>query len=318
MFARAQVSLLLLATVFAFAENPPVPGKAPPTREQISAAYSARVFKVMDGALYREGRQELPGGMAHLRLPDGYRYLGPDDARKVIVDLWGNPPAAASNSLLGVIIPEGEHLASPSSWVIVLSYVEEGHVSDSDAGQIDFDGLMTRLQTAGAESNKARRASGFVTMDLAGWAVAPRYDADARALFWAKRFTVTHQPEDTLNYDVRVLGRHGVLSLNAIASMNRVADIEAASPAIISMVRFNEGKRYGDFDPTTDREAGLTLAGLLLGGAPPVESPPLEQASAPKLWIYLVPLGLILLLLFKSRRTPALSPATPAPPETIA
>jgi uncharacterized membrane-anchored protein len=318
MFARAQVSLLLLTAGFAFAENPPAPGKAPPTREQIAAAYSARVFKVMDGALYREGRQELPGGMAHLRLPDGYRYLGPDDARKVIVDLWGNPPAAASDSLLGVIIPEGEHLASPASWVIVLSYVEEGHVMDSDAGQIDFDGLMTRLKAAGAESNKARKASGFDTMDLAGWAVAPRYDADARALFWAKRFTVTHQPEDTLNYDVRVLGRHGVLSLSAIAGISRVADIEAASPAIVSMVRFNEGERYGDFDPTTDREAGLTLASLLLGGAPSIESPPLEQSSAPKLWLYLVALGLILLLLFKSKPTPALSPAATDPPETIA
>ena len=318
MFARHLFSLLLLAADFAFAETPAAPAKKPPTPEQIAAAYSTRVFKVMDGALYREGRQELPGGMAHLRLPDGYRYLGPDDARKVVVDLWGNPPGAASDSLLGVIIPDGEHLASPSSWVIVLSYVKEGHVSDSDAGQIDFDGLMSRLQAAGAESNKARKASGFDTMDLAGWAVTPRYDADARALFWAKRFTVTHQPEDTLNYDVRVLGRHGVLSLNAIAGMNRVADIEAASPAIVSMVRFNDGNRYGDFDPTTDREAGLTLTGLLLGGAPSVESPPLEPSSQSKLWIYLIPLGLILLLLFKSKRTQPLSPATAAPPETIA
>ncbi len=129
---------------------------------------------------------------------------------------------------------------------------------------------------------------------------------------------MTHQPEDTLNCDVRVLGRHGVLSHNATAGMNRVADIEAASPAIVSMVRFNEGKRYGDFDLSTDREAGLTLAGLLLGGAPVIESRPLEQSGAPKLWIYLIPLGLILLLLFKSKRTPALSPATAAPPETMA
>jgi hypothetical protein len=109
-----------------------------------------------------------------------------------------------------------------------------------------------------------------------------------------------------------------VLSLSAIAGISRVADIEAASPAIVSMVRFNEGERYGDFDPTTDREAGLTLASLLLGGAPSIESPPLEQSSAPKLWLYLVALGLILLLLFKSKPTPALSPAATDPPETIA
>lgn len=318
MFARAQVSLLLLAAGFAFADGSPVAGEPPPTPEQISAAYSARVFKVMDGARYREGHQELPGGIGHLRLPDGYRYLGPEDARKVIVDLWGNPPAAAGPSLLGVIVPVGEHLASPTSWAIVLSFEELGYVSDSDAGRIDFDGLMTRLQAAGSESNKARKASGFDTMDLAGWAVAPRYDRENRALYWARRFTITRQPEDTLNYDVRVLGRRGVLSLNAIAGMNRVTDIEAAFPALISMLRFNAGHRYGDFNPATDRHAGLALAGLVLGGLPTASIPTLDPSARPRFWIHLIPVALILLLLFRIKRAPSLPPATSPTPENLA
>jgi uncharacterized membrane-anchored protein len=318
MFARDLTLLVLLAAGIAIAEGPPVAGKPPPTLEEISAAYSARVFKVMDGAQYREGRQELPGGIAHLELPDSYRYLGPEDARKVIVDLWGNPPAAAGSSLLGVIIPAGEHLASPTSWAIVLSYDELGYVSDSDEGRIDFDRLMTRLQAAGSESNKARKASGFDTMDLAGWAVAPRYDRETQALFWARRFTVTHQADDTLNYDVRVLGRRGVLSLNAIAGMNRVTDIEAASPTLISMVRFNPGHRHGDFDPATDRKAGLALSGLVLGGLPSTVIPAIEPPTSPGLWIHLVPVALILLLLFATHRSPGLPSPAPPPPETLA
>lgn len=313
MFARDLGFFMLLTAGFAFAGSLALDGKPPPAAEEISAAYSARVFKVMDGARYREGSQELPGGLAHLKLPEGYRYLGPEDARKVIVDLWGNPPAAAGPSLLGVIIPAGEHLASPTSWAIVLSYDDLGHVSDSDAGRIDFDGLMTRLQAAGSESNKARKASGFDTMDLAGWAIAPRYDHDSRALFWARRFTVASQAEDTLNYDVRILGRQGVLSLNAIAGMNRVTDIEDASSALISMIRFNEGHRYGDFDPATDRKAGLALAGLVLGGLPSTVIPAIEPVTPPGLWIHLIPVALILILLFKTNRAPGLPP-----PETLA
>jgi uncharacterized membrane-anchored protein len=306
---------MLLAAGIAFADDTQVGGRRSPSPEEISAAYGARVLQVMDGARYREGHQELPGGIAHLDLPEGYRYLGPEDARKVIVDLWGNPPAAAGPSLLGVIIPAGEHLASPTSWTVVLSYDEVGHVSDSDAGRIDFDGLMTRLQVAGAESNKARKASGFDTMDLAGWAVAPRYDREKRALYWARRFTVTRQPEDTLNYDVRVLGRRGVLSLNAIAGMKRVTDIEAASPTLISMVRFNRGHGYGDFNPGIDRHAGLALAGLVAGAPPDTPIQSSAPLAMPRFWIHLIPVALILLLLFSFKRHPSVPSTSTSAPE---
>ena len=318
MFARDLGFFMLLTAGLGLAESPPVDFKPPPAPQEIAAAYSERVLKVMDGARYREGHQELPGGIAHLSLPEGFRYLGPEDARKVIVDLWGNPPAAAGPSLLGVIIPAGEHLASPTSWTVVVSYDELGHVSDSDAGRIDFEGLMTRLQAAGSESNKARKASGFDTMDLAGWAVAPRYDRENQALYWARRFTVARQPEDTLNYDVRLLGRRGVLSLNAISGMNRVTDIEAASPALISMIRFNAGHRYGDFNPSTDRNAGLALAGLVLGGLPSDPVPNLDSSTRPRFWIHLIPIALILLLLFRIKRAPSLPPSTSPTPETLA
>lgn len=317
MFARDLGLSMLLTAGLVLAESAPIPGNLPPTPEEVSAAYRARVFKVMDGALYREGRQELHGGIAHLQLPDGYRYLGPEDARKVVVDLWGNPPSAAGSSLLGVIIPDGEHLASPSSWAIVLSYLDQGHVTDSDAGNINSQDLMSRLQAAGIESNKARKASGFDTMDLAGWAAAPRYDMESRALYWAKRFTVDQQIEETLNYDVRVLGRHGVLSLNAIAGMNRAADIEDASPALISMVRFNEGHRYGDFNPAADRESGLTLSGLVLGGISPAAAPPEDLATPSRIWIQLVLVLLTLLLLFRTSRSSSLTPSAPSPAEPL-
>lgn len=317
MFARYLGLLILLTAGFVSAESPRVTEKPPPTPDEISAAYGARVLKVMDGAQYREGHQELPGGMAHLDLPDGYRCLGPEDARKLIVELWGNPPSAAGPALLGVIIPAGEHLASPTSWVVVVSYDELGHVSDSDAGRIDFDGLMVHMKAAGAESNKARKASGFKTMDLAGWAVAPRYDRKTRALYWALRFTVARQPEDTINYDVRVLGRRGVISLNAIAGMSRVTDIEAASPALVSMVRFHAGHSYGDFDPSSDRHAGMALASLVLGGLPTVTSPLPEPPAGPRFWIHLIPAALILVLLFKIKNASSLPPVAPSTPETV-
>lgn len=267
-------ALLLFSAAIALGQEKVPAAARPATAAERETAYRNHVLKVLDGVRYREGVQELPGGIAELHLPEGFRYLDPEDSRKVVVDLWGNPPGGATD-LLGMILPAGEHLASSNSWVVVLSYEETGHVADQDAGEIDYADVLKQLKLDSHQSSAARRASGFQTMELTGWAVAPRYDAREKVLVWAKRFKIDAHPEETLNYDVRILGRLGVLSLNAISGMNRVDDIEAASPAIVSMLRFNEGHRYSEFDPATDKTADFSLAGLVLGGA----AAPLDTAD---------------------------------------
>lgn len=267
-------ALLLFSAAVALGQEKVPAAARPATAAERETAYRNHVLKVLDGVRYREGVQELPGGIAELHLPEGFRYLDPEDSRKVVVDLWGNPPGGATD-LLGMILPAGEHLASSNSWVVVLSYEETGHVADQDAGEIDYADVLKQLKFDSHQSSAARRAAGFETMELTGWAVDPRYDARQKVLVWAKRFKIDAHPEETLNYDVRILGRLGVLSLNAISGMNRVDDIEAASPAIVSMLRFNEGHRYSEFDPATDKTAGFSLAGLVLGGA----AAPLDTAD---------------------------------------
>lgn len=261
--------ILLCVAGIALGREEPRSGTAPfreASREEREAAYRNHVLKVLDGVRYREGIQELPGGIANLHLPEGFRYLDPEDSRRVVVDLWGNPPGGATD-VLGMILPAGEHLAVSNSWAIVISHGETGHVSDEDADMVDYDGLLEQLKIDSRRSSEARKAAGFETMELTGWAVEPRYDPQQKVLYWAKRFKISAHAEETLNYDVRVLGRQGVLSLNAVAGMNRVADIEAATPDIVSMLRFNRGFRYSDYDPATDKKADFTLAGLVLGGA---------------------------------------------------
>ncbi len=128
------------------------------------------------------------------------------------------------------------------------------------------DDLLKQLKE-GSKQSEARKAAGLRHHGPTGWAVAPRYDKWNKVLYWAKRFDIPDSDEDTLNYDVRVLGRRGVLSLNGVASMTRVSDIEAVSPAIVSMVHFNDGERYADYNASTDKKADYSLASLVLGGA---------------------------------------------------
>jgi uncharacterized membrane-anchored protein len=212
---------------------------------------------------WQTGNIKLNGGMAELNLPTGYRYCDPQSAKIVLEDIWGNPPGAGSNTL-GMVFPEGQD--PMEGWGIVLSFIPDGYVSDEDADKINYNDLLKQMQEGNIESNKEREKMGYGTMLLKGWALPPRYDKAKKVMYWAKEFQ-TGAEQNTLNYDVRVLGRRGVLSLNGVATADETKDIDAATPAIVGMVIFNQGHRYADYVPGTDKKADYTLAGLVIGGA---------------------------------------------------
>jgi uncharacterized membrane-anchored protein len=240
--------------------------EAPRTPEQKAAVHQSYMEKILADIVYQEGHISLLGGKAGFDLPSGYRFLNARDSKRVIVDLWENPPGYA-DGVLGMVVPRGEDLAYPDSWAIVVTYQEDGYVSDHDADAINYDDLLKEMRKANEGSNKEREKQGYASFVLKGWAVAPSYDHKTKALFWAREFLSSDTSRSSLNYDVRVLGRSGVLSLNGVAGMNRLKDIQAASSEIVSMVHFTQGNRYQDFSASTDKKADYTLAGLVLGGA---------------------------------------------------
>ena len=63
-----------------------------------------------------------------------------------------------------------------------------------------------------------------------------------------------------------MLGRKGVLELNAIAGIDQFQEIDKQTPQILAMVDFKEGNRYADFDPKVDKVATYGLAALVAGG----------------------------------------------------
>ena len=70
----------------------------------------------------------------------------------------------------------------------------------------------------------------------------------------------------TLNYDVRVLGREGVLSMQAVAPMDQLAQVRTEMRPLLDVAEFNEGYRYAEFNSKTDRMAEYGLGALIAGG----------------------------------------------------
>jgi len=231
-----------------------------PTPEQIAAAI-AEFDKTLS---YQDGLVTVADGKAALTVPPTFRYLGAADAQRVLEGPWGNPP---DDSVLGMLVPAGISPIDPDrGWAVVITYEDSGHVDDADAASIDYDELFTTMQTAQNEGNKQRSEQGFPGVELRGWAEPPHYDATSRKLYWAMRANFGGDPEDTLNYAIRVLGREGVLALNAVAPISQLAEIKPAMEQVGTFASFTQGNAYADYDEDTDKLATYGVGGLIAGG----------------------------------------------------
>lgn len=210
------------------------------------------------------GSIPLPEAKARLELGTGYYFLGPADARKVIVDAWGNRPEQA-DGVLGIVFPVGQDLIS-SDWGAVVTYESSGYVSDGDARSTDYDQLLNELRSGEDAENEDRKKQGYPSAHLVGWAQPPSYDAARHDLLWAREIEFGGEAEHTLNYDVRHLGRSGVLSLNMVATMSDLPQVRAAAQALARTAEFDAGVRYADHH-SGDKTAGYGLAGLIAAGA---------------------------------------------------
>ena len=232
-----------------------------PSPEEIAAFQ--KITKTIDALQYQSGEIKLLGGKATIKLTDDFLFLDSENARKVLVDIWHNPPEAASTT--GMIVPKGINYLGDDGWAAIIQWKDEGYVKDSDFDSIDFNKMLGELKEKTAEASKERVRRGYGRMELAGWATPPHYDRQNHKLYWAKTFSVDG-PVQQLNYDIRILGRNGFLEMSILAGMPQLADIEARAPAILGMVDFADGNRYADYKPGTDKVAAYGIAGLIAGG----------------------------------------------------
>lgn len=242
-----------------------VSGPAPDSgRVSAEDSLDAVLESTLAGLKWQTGKVSLLDGKMELALPKGYRYLDSGETRKVLVDLWGNPPFAADNQL-GMVFAPGQEPVGADSWSVVVSYDDQGHVDDKDAASINYDELLTALQKATQESNAERVANGGQSLSLVGWAERPTYDATSKTLFWAKEFG-QGSGENRLNYGVRILGREGILSLSAVSRIGKLKEVKVGMKDLFPYAKFTAGNTYADFK-TGDKISQAGLSVLVAGGA---------------------------------------------------
>ncbi|HBS35191.1 MAG TPA: DUF2167 domain-containing protein [Parvularcula sp.] len=228
-----------------------------------ATGWSAEEQAFLDKLDRKTGAVKIGAAKATLNVPETLYFLDAEDARAVLEEAWGNPP---DESTLGMILPAGATPLDDGVWAATISFSDEGYVSDDDAGKINYDELMASMQEDARASNAWRDENGYPKVDLVGWAEPPTYDAGSHKLYWAKELKFGESEVNTLNYDIRVLGRSGVLVIGFIADMNALPEIRAAAPEVLSVAAFDEGARYADYQHGVDKKAAYGLAGLITGG----------------------------------------------------
>lgn len=211
---------------------------------------------------FQVGKITLGDDIATLNIPPGYRYLNAAQADKFLTDIWGNPPGDPS---LGMIFPSEVDLLSEESWGVVITFSEDGYVKDDEAESINYDDLLKDMKEGTHEDSLQRVKQGYNSIELLNWAEQPHYDKQNHKLYWAQELDFGGQPVHSLNYNIRALGRRGVLVLNAVAGMNQLPMVKRDMQKILGFVEFNDGHKYSDFNPSMDKVAAYGIGALIAG-----------------------------------------------------
>jgi uncharacterized membrane-anchored protein len=196
------------------------------------------------------------GTEASINLPVGYKFVGPEDTRKLMEDM-GNP---SDGSEKGMVFPMNEE------WFIVFEYKNVGYIKDDDKTNLDADAMLSAIKSGNEEGNKERRKRGWSTIEIVGWDQKPQYDSSTHNLIWAIRGKDQGGGEEVINYNTRLLGRGGYMSANLVVEPEKLARNVPAYKTLLGYFSFRKGNTYAEFRQG-DKIAEYGLAALVTGGA---------------------------------------------------
>ncbi|MGH8186574.1 MAG: DUF2167 domain-containing protein [Steroidobacteraceae bacterium] len=246
---RAFIAAATLLTSLAFAQD------TPPAADPSEAIWQAAEAVMQRGPTQVELRDQ-----AKLELPEGYGFV-PAKEGAAVMQMLGNQ---TDERFLGLIFPNGE-----ATWFVTVDYEPSGYIKDDDAKDWDADELLTSLKEGTQAANEHRREIGVEEIEVTRWVEKPAYDSQTHRLVWSAEARLkSGQDEDpTVNYNTYVLGREGYISLNLITSTSTVEADKPSAHQLLAAVNFNDGKRYSDFNSSTDKVAAYGLAALVGGMA---------------------------------------------------
>jgi len=248
------VAGLLLTPMMAFADV--APREEPPELEKAAEqeAEAEAPSELPPGVKPGPAKVELGHELA-LDVPEEHVFLDKPVAAKVLEQNG----SFHHDNLLGIVVSKDEN----APWFVVIRYEDEGFIKDDEA--LDAKEILDAIKEGQEQANEERVQRGFKALRIGDWTEAPHYDRAQHHLVWA--LNASTDEGTSVNYNTRVLGRRGFVSLNLVVDPE---NLEPSKPHVVKLLQnttFNQGARYADFQESTDKVAEYGLAGIVLGGA---------------------------------------------------
>lgn len=218
---------------------------------EMTAEQKAYVTKLAALPWIRGAKPVAVTDKAQLTLDQGYRFLDTKGASDLLT-LNGNLPST------------GTYALAPDNvgWFATFDFEDIGYVKDDEA--IDAESLLSTIREQQAEGNKQRAEQGLEALTVKGWSVAPHYDRATHNLEYG---LILGSPSgDSVNYRMRMLGRHGVMNATLITAPETLEADLAAFRSATKTLGFIKDEQYASYKQG-DKVSEYGLAALVTGGA---------------------------------------------------
>jgi uncharacterized membrane-anchored protein len=193
-------------------------------------------------------------GVAEIQVTTGQRFADAAFTQELI-RAAGNP---VSGNEAGLLINEKD------DWSVIFRFADIGYVKDDDKDKLDADKLLQSYKDGTEAANEVRRKNGAPPLTVLGWEKKPAYDEATHNLEWALR--AESRGRQILNYNVRLLGRKGVMEVILIVEPERLEKTLPDFRTLITGFAYKQGERYAEYKQG-DKVAKYGLAALVLGGS---------------------------------------------------
>lgn len=197
------------------------------------------------------------GAQAQIQIGQAYTFADAADSRK-LMEAMGN---TVSNDEVGLVMPR----AKEQDWFMLFEYQDVGYVKDDDKDAIDKDAILEGIRKGTEEANEIRKSKGIPALHVQGWFEEPHYDPATHNLVWALRAR-NDDGSEVVNYNVRLLGRHGYMSVTLVDEPAKLAVSRPEIAKVLNGFSYKAGRTYAEFVPG-DKVAEYGLVALLAGGA---------------------------------------------------
>jgi uncharacterized membrane-anchored protein len=192
--------------------------------------------------------------VAQIDVPAGFSFLDGERYRALLKKA-GEPVYGNEMGLLA---------STNEDWAVIFRYTESGYVKDDDKDKLDAAKILESIKRGTAEANKQRAKNGISPLEVVGWEQPPRYDEKTHNLEWCVRGSSDDHP--ILNYNTRLLGRKGYMSVLLIVDPEKFSATMPAYRDLIANYSYQTGQSYAEYR-SGDKVAKYGLAALVVGGA---------------------------------------------------